>query len=136
MAKAIIVILMALISSVCVALPVASYDSSEAPQMQYNTGLAGYGANESGWLFTLFLDIEFEKPKPVQQFFRQTHFEVKSKQSVEPVSNNLLLAVDDTFNNPLLTLRANAVSEPSLLLLMLLGFIYLMQVKRCQLIEK
>jgi len=127
MAKAVIGSVLLLILFVLIVVPVSKSRAGDVPIMSFNTGIAGYGANDSGWLYDLMWDIEFDKPKPIQQFFRQTHFEVKSKQSIEPVSSNLLLAVDDTFNNPLLTLRVNFVSNPSLLSLMLLGFICLLR---------
>lgn len=100
------IILIAFVSSYAHAVPVTT------------TGMAGYGFNDSGWTQSLIIDIEFDKTDDVQQFFKQTSFNMPTKPSAQtqqkPISSALLNGVAQSFNNQPV-LRLNAIDEPSLL---------------------
>lgn len=132
--KSIIFLYLALTSSISLSVPVFdAVAGAAAPQMQYNTGVAGYGMGNSGWIQSVMFDFEFSKPKEVNQFFKQTYFKVEPrpsaafKQVKNPVDSGLLIAVDDAFNNKgLLKVNVTDVSEPPLVVwILFLGLMIL-----------
>ena len=128
-----IIVLTLFLSSVCFAVPVLE-DVDNAPEIQSNTGVAGYGFNDSGWLSSVIMDVEFDKPSQVNQFFNQTYFKVEPKPSAKgkakPVDSGLLNAVDDAFNNKqLLRVNPAEVSEPPLFLWVMFLGVMIMIVK-------